>query len=79
MNDRRQLIVALGRRMLFDLSRVWHAAIAEGEVLPYQERYRRANPLMGAALKFVDTPEYSRALESMRTAEAQVTHCASHS
>jgi 2,4-dienoyl-CoA reductase-like NADH-dependent reductase (Old Yellow Enzyme family) len=74
LQEGRADLIALGRRMLFNPRWAWHAAIELGEVLPYQERYRRANPLMGAGLKFVDTPEYRRALESIRTAEAQATH-----
>jgi 2,4-dienoyl-CoA reductase-like NADH-dependent reductase (Old Yellow Enzyme family) len=50
-------LIALGRRLLFDPHWAWKAANEQGVFLKYPARYRNANPRIGQAMDFPESPE----------------------
>jgi 2,4-dienoyl-CoA reductase-like NADH-dependent reductase (Old Yellow Enzyme family) len=60
-------LVAIGRRLMFDPRWAWKAAIELGVFLKYPARYRNANPRIGQAMDFPESPEKrKRMLDVMR-------------
>ena len=64
-------MVALARRMLYDPRWAWHAAQELGDFVSYAPRYLTANPKLGPALKFAESPEKSKDLEAIWAEEAR--------
>ena len=63
-------LVAIGRRLMFDPHWAWKAAIEHDVFLKYPARYRNANPRIGHAMDFPESPEKrKRMLDVMREEE----------
>jgi 2,4-dienoyl-CoA reductase-like NADH-dependent reductase (Old Yellow Enzyme family) len=63
-------LVAIGRRLMFDPHWAWKAANELGVFLKYPARYRNANPRIGQAMDFPESPEKrKRMLDVMREEE----------
>ena len=63
-------MVAIGRRLMFDPHWAWKAASELGVFLKYPARYRNANPRIGNAMDFPESPEKrKRMLDVMREEE----------
>ena len=69
-------MIAIGRRLMFDPHWAWKAASELGVFLKYPARYRNANPRIGHAMDFAETPEKRKRIadlirEEEKVAEAQ--------
>jgi 2,4-dienoyl-CoA reductase-like NADH-dependent reductase (Old Yellow Enzyme family) len=63
-------LIAIGRRLMFDPHWAWKAAAELGVFLKYPARYRNANPRIGQAMDFPESPEKrKRMLDVMREEE----------
>ena len=63
-------MIAIGRRLMFDPHWAWKAASELGVFLKYPARYRNANPRIGQAMDFPESPEKrQRMLDVMREEE----------
>ncbi|MCX7313517.1 MAG: NADH:flavin oxidoreductase/NADH oxidase [Hyphomicrobiales bacterium] len=63
-------IIAIGRRLMFDPHWAWRAASEQGVFLKYPARYRNANPRIGHAMDFPESPEKrKRMMDVMREEE----------
>jgi 2,4-dienoyl-CoA reductase-like NADH-dependent reductase (Old Yellow Enzyme family) len=63
-------LVAIGRRLMFDPHWAWRAASELGVFLKYPARYRNANPRIGQAMDFPESPEKrKRMIEVLREEE----------
>ncbi len=63
-------LVAIGRRLMFDPRWAWKAATELGVFLKYPARYRNANPRIGLAMDFPESPEKrERMFEVLREEE----------
>lgn len=63
-------MIAIARRLMFDPHWAWKAATELGVFLKYPARYRNANPRIGQAMDFPESPEKrKRMLEVMREEE----------
>ena len=54
-------MVAIGRRLMYDPHWAWRAASELGVFLKYPARYRNANPRIGNAMDFPESPEKAQA------------------
>jgi 2,4-dienoyl-CoA reductase-like NADH-dependent reductase (Old Yellow Enzyme family) len=71
LQDDKADLIAIARRMLYDPRWAWHAANELGDFVAYAPRYKSCHPGMGTALKFPESQEQTKALESMRAAETE--------
>ena len=63
-------MAAIGRRLMYDPHWAWRAASELGVFLKYPARYRNANPRIGNAMDFPESPEKrKRMLDVMREEE----------
>ncbi len=65
-------MVALGRRLMFDPHWAWKAAQELGVFLKYPARYRNANPRIGQAMDFPESPEKRRRMMEVMREEERV-------
>jgi 2,4-dienoyl-CoA reductase-like NADH-dependent reductase (Old Yellow Enzyme family) len=66
-------LIAIGRRLMFDPHWAWRAASEFGVFLKYPARYRNANPRIGAAMDFPESPEKRRRLSEVLREEEKVS------
>jgi 2,4-dienoyl-CoA reductase-like NADH-dependent reductase (Old Yellow Enzyme family) len=66
-------MVALGRRLMFDPRWAWRAATELGVFLKYPARYRNANPRIGQAMDFPESPEKRARMMAVMREEERVS------
>jgi 2,4-dienoyl-CoA reductase-like NADH-dependent reductase (Old Yellow Enzyme family) len=66
-------MVALGRRLMFDPHWAWKAATEFGVFLKYPARYRNANPRIGQAMDFPESPEKRARMMAVMREEERVS------
>jgi 2,4-dienoyl-CoA reductase-like NADH-dependent reductase (Old Yellow Enzyme family) len=66
-------MVALGRRLMFDPHWAWKAATELGVFLKYPARYRNANPRIGQAMDFPESPEKRARMMAVMREEERVS------
>lgn len=65
-------LIAIGRRLMFDPHWAWKAAAELGVFLKYPARYRNANPRIGQAMDFPESPEKRKRMLDVMREEAKV-------
>ena len=66
-------LIAIGRRLMFDPHWAWTAAQELGVFLKYPARYRNANPRIGQAMDFPESPEKRQRMMDVMREEDRVT------
>lgn len=65
-------LIAIGRRLMFDPHWAWKAAAELGVFLKYPARYRNANPRIGQAMDFPESPEKRKRMLDVMREEAKI-------
>jgi len=65
-------LIAIGRRLMYDPHWAWRAATELGVFLKYPARYRNANPRIGQAMDFPESPEKRARMMDVLREEARV-------
>ena len=66
-------LIAIGRRLMFDPHWAWRAASELGVFLRYPARYRNANPRIGQAMDFPESPEKRKRMMDVMREEERVS------
>ncbi len=69
-------LIAIGRRLMYDPHWAWRAAQELGVFLKYPARYRNANPRIGQAMDFPESPEKRKRMMDVLREEERVAQAA---